>query len=180
MKQGRARATVKSKHDDTQQLEPGPNAFKTPSGLLESLEPNTKPKKGGWKLSRKTRRRMSEAKKGEKHPMYGKPRSEETRRKMSEAQRGKRVSEETRRKISEALWGRHRSEETRRKISEALKGRRRSPNYGKHLSETGEKISEALNEDGLVGKAGEIERAYHRWLRKKKGAVVNEIEAEKS
>ena len=35
------------------------------------------------------RRKLSEAKKGEKNPMYGKPRSEETKRKLSESRKGK-------------------------------------------------------------------------------------------
>ena len=50
--------------------------------------------------SEETRRRMSEAKKGEKHPLYGKHHSLETRKKMSEANKGKHHSEETKRKIS--------------------------------------------------------------------------------
>lgn len=69
--------------------------------------------------SEETRRKISEAKKGRHH-------SEESRRKMSEAKKGKHHSEETRRKQSEALKGIKRSEETRRKISEAMKRRKRS------------------------------------------------------
>ena len=49
-----------------------------------------------------TRRKMSEALKGEKHPFYGKHHSEETRKKMREAQKGRQFSEETRKKMSEA------------------------------------------------------------------------------
>ena len=39
--------------------------------------------------SAETRKKMSESKKGENHPMFGKHRSEETRKKISEANKGK-------------------------------------------------------------------------------------------
>ena len=78
--------------------------------------------------SDETRKRMSEAKIGENHPMYGKTRSKESRRKMSEAgkgkpspKKGKPLSEDTRRKMSEAHKGKICSEETKRKQSEANK-----------------------------------------------------------
>ena len=88
--------------------------------------------------SEETRRKYSEAKKGESNPNYGKSHSEETRRKLSEARKGesnpnygKSPSEETRRKKSEAmkgenhpLYGKSPSEETRRKKSEAMKGKK--------------------------------------------------------
>lgn len=65
-----------------------------------------------------TKRKLSEARKGEKHHMYGKQLSEEAKRKMSESHKGRQFSEETRRKLSEAKKGKHRSDETKRKISE--------------------------------------------------------------
>ncbi len=49
-----------------------------------------------------TRKKMYEAKKGEKHPLYGKHHSEETRKKISESHKGKKFSLETRKKMSEA------------------------------------------------------------------------------
>lgn len=55
-----------------------------------------------FKQSEEARIKNSEAHKGDKNPMYGKPKSEETRRKMSEAQKGVPKSEESRRKMSEA------------------------------------------------------------------------------
>jgi len=100
---------------------------------------------------------MSEATKGERNPMWGKPsafrgkkHSGESRRKMSEATRGvrhpnygKTLSVETRRKLSEAHMGKKHTEETKRKMSEATRGVRH-PNYGKTLSaEHRRKISEA-------------------------------------
>ena len=48
------------------------------------------------------KRKLSESKKGENHPMFGKHHTEEARRKMSEAHKGKHHTEEARRKMSEA------------------------------------------------------------------------------
>ena len=105
--------------------------------------------------SEESKKKMSEAKKGEKHPMYGKHLSEETRRKISEAEKGKLTgekhpfygkhhSEKTKKKISEAEKGKPRSEETKKKISEARRGEKH-PMYGKqHTDETKNKTSEAM------------------------------------
>ena len=81
--------------------------------------------------SDETKRKKSEAMKGEKHPLYGKTQSDETRRKISEANKGKTDSDETKRKKSEAKKGHTVSEETRRKISEAKKGVVKGPNKKK-------------------------------------------------
>jgi hypothetical protein len=80
----------------------------------------------GKHLSPETRQKMSDAKKGEKNPWYGKTFTDEHRRHLSEAQKGKhkhRVSPQARRKISEALTGRYVSPETRSKMSESAKRR---------------------------------------------------------
>ena len=86
--------------------------------------------KKGRTLSEEHRRKISEALKGENHPMYGKHHTEETRQKMSEAKKGKKHTEEWRIKISEALKGKPSprkgvtlSEETRQKMREAAKRR---------------------------------------------------------
>ena len=69
----------------------------------------------GKKASEETRRKISEAVKGEKHPLYGKHISEETRLKMSESHKGKKrvpFSDETLRKMSEAAkrrWSKKKS-----------------------------------------------------------------------
>ena len=111
--------------------------------------------------SAETRRKMSEAKKGENHPLYGKHHTDDTRKKMSESHKGRTHTEETRRKMSEAkkgenhpLYGKHHTDDTRKKMSEALKGHAvtdetrikiSKANKGKVLSEeTRRKISEAL------------------------------------
>lgn len=65
----------------------------------------------GKKHSDESKKKISEAKKGEKHPLFGKHLSEETKRKMSEAQRGEKNH----------LFGKKLSDETKKKISEARK-----------------------------------------------------------
>ena len=83
-------------------------------------------KEGGGssgRLSEETCQKMSEAKRGENHPMWGKTLSEETKQKMSEALAGRTLSEEHKQKISEAQIGRIHSEETKRKMSETAKNR---------------------------------------------------------
>ena len=46
----------------------------------------------GKKFSEEHKRKLSEAKKGRKNPMYGKPRSKATKRKISEAMKGRKKS----------------------------------------------------------------------------------------
>lgn len=87
----------------------------------------------GNKHSEETKRKMSEANKGNKYSL-GSKRSEETKRKMSASKIGNknsfgcRRSEETKKKISEAMKGNKPSEETRRKISELMKRNRELKN----------------------------------------------------
>jgi len=60
--------------------------------LLGTLSPggyNLKEGGGNGKPSEESRQKMSEAKTGEKHPMYGKEHTEETKKKMSDAHTGK-------------------------------------------------------------------------------------------
>lgn len=80
----------------------------------------------------------------------GKHHTEEARKKMSEAKKGeknhnygKHFSEEHKKRISESNSGKLRSEETKKNISESKKGRNH-PNYGKkRKTETVEKIIKA-------------------------------------
>ena len=52
-----------------------------------------------------TKNKMSEAKKGENNPMYGKHLSEETKNKLSEELKGRKFSEEHKKKIGETKKG---------------------------------------------------------------------------
>jgi len=85
--------------------------------------------------------RRSEAKMGNKNPMYGKQFSDEHRQKLSAAGKNRIFSEETKRKMSERMkgeknpnYGKTFSEEYREKLSESQKGR-------KHSEATKHKIS---------------------------------------
>lgn len=103
----------------------------------------------GIKRSEETRRKISEANRGERNPHYGKHLSEQHRRRISEALKGernhnygKRLSEETRRKLSEACrgernhnYGKHLSEETRRNIGKAVKGRSLSEDHKRKIGQ---------------------------------------------
>lgn len=103
----------------------------------------------GQYCSPELRARLSECKRGERHPLWGKHPSAETRAKMSAAHRGrrgpwagKRLSAEHRAKIGAAQRGkpngsvgRHHTAEARAKISMAMRGRI-SPTLGWHPSDS--------------------------------------------
>ena len=82
--------------------------------------------------SEESRKKISEANKGENNPRFGKPstfkgkhHSAETRKKMSESRKGK----------NHPFFGKHHSEKTRRKMSKALIGNKRQ--LGKHWYNNG-------------------------------------------
>jgi NUMOD3 motif len=102
----------------------------------------------GWVPSEETKRKLSEAHKGNTYCL-GKTHSDETKRKLSEIHKGKTLSKEHRRKLSEAhkgknhyLYGKSHSEETRKKISDASKGRIFSKETKIKMSEAKKNISE--------------------------------------
>lgn len=69
--------------------------------------------KKGWKPSEETRRRNSEAKKGEKNPQYGKALTAEQKEHLRKAFSGEK----------NPRYGKHHSPETRKKLSEMNKGK---------------------------------------------------------
>ena len=85
----------------------------------------------GFIHSQETRKKMSEAQKGENHPHYGKSRPKEVKRKISEKHKGKILSVEHRKKLSEKKegknhpnYGKSLSKETKRKVGQANKNRK--------------------------------------------------------
>ena len=91
-------------------------------------------------LSKETKEKMSKAKKGKNNPNYGKHPSKEVARRMSESHKGKSFSEEHKEKMSEnhaGMKGKQHSEKTRRKLSDVNKGK-------KHSEETKRKKSESM------------------------------------
>ena len=70
-------------------------------------------------ISKEHRRRISDAKKGEKNPNFGKPHSKEHRRRISESTKGRTSSKKSRILISKAKKGILNTEEHNRNISEA-------------------------------------------------------------
>jgi hypothetical protein len=85
-------------------------------------------------MSKDTKRKISETKKGKKH-------SEEHKKKIGEAT--KKQSKESIRRGALARTGKKASEEHKRKISEALKGKESNHKGKKHSEETKRKMSEA-------------------------------------
>jgi hypothetical protein len=113
----------------------------------------------GFRPTEVTRRKLSEASKGNTR-LLGHRHSDEAKRRISEKSKGKRHSDETKRKISEKLkgkqncLGRKLSEDTKRKMSEAQRGEKHYL-YGKSMpEESRRKISESISKtiwvtDGL-------------------------------
>jgi group I intron endonuclease len=90
-------------------------------------------------LSLETRVKISESKKGERNPMWGKHPSLETLAKMSKAHKCENLSPETRANISKAQCGKKSSPETRAKMSKAqrirwgIRHREQTVSYSKGL-----------------------------------------------
>ena len=152
--------------------------------------------KGGDRavLSKRTRDKISRAKKGKPIPhLIGFKHSQETKDKLAELAKGntnslgKNHSEETKEKLRQANLGKNISEETREKLSKASKGRKYPPEFGERVS---------LAQIGTKPKGPTSSKFYgvhylstrHRWvakttLRRKRihiGSFKTEIEAAKA
>ncbi len=96
----------------------------------------------GIKASGETKRKMSQARRGQNNSFYGRHHSEETKQKL-------RITRAKYCGINHPLYGKMMPEERKNKISQSLEGRFRgsdSPNYGKPKSE---EIRNKIREDHL-------------------------------
>jgi group I intron endonuclease len=100
----------------------------------------------GGSHSGETREKMSEARKGEKHPMFGKKHTEESIQKMRESKKGQKPC------IGEKhhMFGKNHTEETRQKLSEALKGRKQSEETIAKQNEAKSKSVRQISLDGVL------------------------------
>jgi len=122
----------------------------------------------GLHPSTETRKKISDAQKGENGHMYGKHLSQETRRKIGESL--KRGNSYLRGKFGEdnPNFGRKNSPETINRMSEVKMGEN-NPNFGKHLSEeTKEKLSIANSgkNNPMFGRKGKNHHMFGKHLSK--------------
>ena len=158
-----------------------------PAGIYPSIYRNIsglRPhKKGEYKHTKETRKKMSVSQKGKKLSektkekisktmsirqignkiWLGRHHSEYTKKRLSEINKGRKVSEETKRKISEAQKGRKLSEEHKKKISESnFKRYKEKPFLKEQISEKmrGEK---SIQWRGGISKRCLNNRKYKKW-----------------
>lgn len=131
------------------------------------------------------RRHMGSARKGDKNPNYGKPKSDDFKEKVRKKLKGHApyfgkeytMSDETRKKISDTLtgkpglsgsnhpmWGKHHSDEAKKKISEASKGRKMSEETKKKIGEAnkGKILSEKTKEKLRIANKGKHLSEEHK------------------
>jgi len=129
--------------------------------FIKGTHPKTGFKKGqiawneGKTSSEETRKKISEAKKGEKNPLYGKHHSEITKFKMSEAQKG----------IKNHMYGKHLSEEHKKKMSKTFK-ENISPERKKQMSEVERGEKNHAWKGGITSFAKLIRRSFQcrQWV----------------
>ncbi|AGE54808.1 GIY-YIG catalytic domain-containing endonuclease [Paramecium bursaria Chlorella virus MA1D] len=129
--------------------------------LMNTLSPDGyNLKEGGGscgKHSEESKKKISKALRGEKHPNFGKHLLQKTKRKISIAQKGEKSHMYRKTGKLHHNYGKQHSEESRNKMSEAQKGEKHHL-FGKHLSEeTKKKLSNANSgeKNHNFGKYGE-------------------------
>ena len=91
----------------------------------------------GKHLSEETRRKLSEAKRGENHPFFGKHHSEESRLKISESRKGKKQSPEEKEKRSNSLKKFYQEHPEKREAwSKHFKSIKRTESWCKNISKS--------------------------------------------
>jgi len=96
------------------------------------LAAQARPPRKGVPCSSETKKKISAALTGEKHPQFGKPLSEETKKKIGEKAKGRQTflgrkhSDETKAKMRAARLGKVMSDETKAKVGAANRGRKHS------------------------------------------------------
>ncbi len=89
--------------------------------------------------------------KGELHPLYGKPRSEETKKKISEKNLGKKMSQEQIEKLKNKLTGKLKTDSHKKNISEGKRGKKQTEQHRKNNS-----ISKCKYSYGLISPEGDV------------------------
>lgn len=115
--------------EDEEELNYWESVFVDETWVMRSDTYNLQTGGNHWTLSEESRRKMSEARSGNKNPWYGKRRPEEHKRKQSETMKKKYGGGK------HPHIGTHRSKETRSKISEARKGLRHTEEWKFKISE---------------------------------------------
>jgi hypothetical protein len=112
----------------------------------------------GRKHTEETKRKMSEAHKGEKNANYGKQHTEERKKLMFKkfsgeggSFYGKKHTKESKRKISKANSGKTHTEETKRKISKGQTGEKNHMHGKKHSNNSKKKMSESQKSLNRLG-----------------------------
>ncbi len=107
-------------------------------------------------LSDESRKKISDANKGENSYWYGRNHKESSIIKMREIQKGKKLSEETKKKIGEKSKGRVFSEESLKKRSESMKGKNTWMLGKKPNDATRKKLSEAKYKKIINTETGQV------------------------
>jgi hypothetical protein len=160
--EGTSNPSEETRRKKSEKLKGKPRPKEVCEKISQSNRGRLSPRKG-IKCSEETKRRISEAKKGEKNPMFGKhpvnfgiSLSDEIKQKLSKAlkgrispNKGKVFSEEHRKKLSEARIGKLLSEETKRKMATSQKGRTHSEKSKRKMRESRLAVINRKRQEGI-------------------------------